>query len=120
MTNREIAPECEELHNNKSIIKKAKDKMPKEELLYDIAELFKVFSDSTRIKILYALENSPMCVCDIAEVLNMTHSAVSHQLRILKQSRLVDFDKKGKWVIYSLADSHISTMLDQGMEHISE
>ncbi len=95
-------------------------RFPKEETLYNLAELFKVFGDTTRIKILYALFESEMCVCDIACLLGMTQSAISHQLRVLKQSRLVKFRREGKSVIYSLADSHVSTMLGQGMEHIQE
>ena len=94
--------------------------MPHEELLYDLAELFKVFGDSTRIKILYVLFESEMPVCDIAEMLNMTISAISHQLKILKQAKLVKYRKSGKNVIYSLADDHVRTMLGQGMDHITE
>ena len=91
-----------------------------EEWLIDLAELFKVFGDSTRIKILYELSVSSMCVCDIANALGMTQSAISHQLRILKQSKLVTAHREGKSIIYSLADSHVSLILSQGMEHIKE
>ena len=91
-----------------------------ENLLIDLAELFKVFGDSTRIKILYVLSVSSMCVCDIANKLGMTQSAISHQLRILKQSKLVTAQRDGKSIIYSLADSHVSLILSQGMEHIKE
>ena len=94
--------------------------MPDEEILYDLAELFKIFGDSTRIKILYVLFESEMCVCDIAQLLGMTQSAISHQLRSLKQSKLVKYRREGKTVSYSLADGHVRTILDQGMEHISE
>ena len=94
--------------------------MPDEEMLYDLAELYKVFGDSTRIKILYVLFEAEMCVCDIAQVLGMTQSAISHQLRLLKQARLVKSRREGKIVFYSLADSHVRTMLNQGMEHIRE
>ena len=94
--------------------------MPKEELLYDLAELYKVFGDSTRIKILFALYESEMCVCDIAALLSMTQSAISHQLRVLKQSKLVKFRKDGKEVYYSLDDDHIFKILAQGLEHIKE
>ena len=94
--------------------------MPKEDQLYDLAEIFKVFGDSTRIKILYVLFEAEMCVCDIAQLLNMNQSAISHQLRILKQNRLVKNRREGKAVFYSLADSHVKTILSQGMEHISE
>jgi len=93
---------------------------PDEESLYDLAELFKVFGDSTRIRILYALMDTELCVGDIAELLNMTQSAISHQLRVLKQSHLVRFRREGKTMLYSLADSHVRTMLNQGLEHIEE
>ena len=94
--------------------------MPNEELLYDLAELYKVFGDSTRIKILYLLFESEMCVCDIAQLLNMSISAISHQLRVLKQAQLVRFRRDGRTVFYALADDHVRTILDQGMEHICE
>ncbi len=94
--------------------------MPDEELLYDLADLFKVFADTTRIKMLYALLDSPLCVADIAETVGATQSAVSHQLRILKQAHLVKFQRDGKSIIYSLSDDHVHTMLAQGMEHICE
>lgn len=94
--------------------------MPDEELLYDLAELYKVFGDSTRIKILYALLEAEMCVGDIAELLNATPSAVSHQLRVLKANKLVKFRRDGKTVYYSLADEHVRTIIDMGMEHLCE
>jgi ArsR family transcriptional regulator len=94
--------------------------MPDDETLFDLAELFKIFSDSTRIKILYSLLVSEMCVCDIATLLNMSQSAISHQLRILKQSGLVKYRRDGKTIFYSLTDSHVSTIINQGMEHIQE
>lgn len=94
--------------------------MPQEELLYDLAELFRIFADSTRIKILYVLFEAEMCVCDIAECLNMTQSAISHQLRLLKQSKLVKFRREGKTVFYSLADDHVRTIIGMGMEHLCE
>ena len=96
------------------------DGMPGEELLYDLADLFKVFGDTTRIKILYALMGKDLCVAEIAEVIGATQSAVSHQLRTLKQARLVRFQRDGKSVIYSLADDHVYTVLSQGMNHICE
>lgn len=98
----------------------AADEMPDEEMLYDLADLFKVFSDTTRIKILFALMAEDLSVGDIAEAVNTSQSAVSHQLRILKQARLVKFRREGKQVIYSLADDHVYTMLSQGMTHICE
>ncbi|MBQ2276682.1 MAG: helix-turn-helix transcriptional regulator, partial [Lachnospiraceae bacterium] len=94
--------------------------MPDEEELYDLAELFKVFGDSTRIRILYVLFESEMCVCDIATALNMNQSAISHQLKILKQAKLVKNRREGKSVFYFLADSHVRTIIDQGREHIEE
>lgn len=96
------------------------EKMPAAEILCDLAELFKVFGDTTRIKILFALFESEMCVCDIAELLHMTQSAISHQLRVLKSARLVKYRKEGKQVIYSLADGHVRTVLGEGMEHVEE
>ncbi len=94
--------------------------IPDEELLYDLADLFKVFSDTTRIKILFCLMSTDRCVADIAEATSSTQSAVSHQLRILKQARLVKFKREGRNVVYSLADDHVFTMLAQGMSHICE
>lgn len=105
---------------HEDIVNKVKKNMPKEEHLYDLAELFKVFGDTTRIKILYALFASEMCVCDIAALINMTQSAVSHQLRVLKQARLVKYRKEGKVVYYSLDDDHIKQIFDQGYMHITE
>ena len=94
--------------------------LPDEEILYDLADLFKVFSDTTRIKILFALMNGGLCVADIAETVGASQSAVSHQLRILKTSRLVKFQRDGKNVVYSLSDDHVHTMLAQGMNHVCE
>ncbi|TJX14605.1 helix-turn-helix transcriptional regulator [Tissierella creatinini] len=94
--------------------------MPQEEMLYDLAELFKVFGDSTRVKILWALDEAEMCVCDIAVLLNMTQSAISHQLRVLKQARLVKNRRDGKVVYYSLDDEHVKDIFDQGLNHIKE
>ena len=96
------------------------DPMPDEEILYDLADLFKVFSDTTRVKILFALLPGELCVADIADEIGASQSAVSHQLRILKASRLVKFQRDGKNVLYSLADNHVYTMLAQGMSHICE
>ena len=94
--------------------------MPTEEQLYDLAELFKVFGDSTRIRILYELFDMEMCVGDIAGALNMTQSAISHQLRVLKQSRLVKFRREGKTVFYSLDDDHVRSVIEMGLEHVLE
>ena len=104
----------------KSKAQEVKEQMPDENLLYDLAELFKVFGDSTRIRILFALFESEMCVCDIADSLQMTQSAISHQLRILKQSKLVGARREGKQVIYSLADDHVRTIINQGWDHVTE
>ena len=93
---------------------------PDDEILYDLAELFKVFGDSTRIKILYALFETELCVYDIAGLLNMTQSSVSHQLRILKNSKLVKFRREGKSIFYSLDDEHVRKIISMGMEHIEE
>jgi len=93
---------------------------PDEEKLYDLADLFRLFGDSTRVRILYQLTESPLCVCDIAARLDMTQSAISHQLRLLKQAKLVRSKRDGKTALYSLADDHVRTILDQGMEHVSE
>ena len=111
---------CEETHIHYEVANKAKMEMPNEDELYDLAELFKVFGDSTRIKILFALFEAEMCVCDIAETLNMTQSAISHQLKILKQSKLVGNRRDGKSVIYFLADDHVRTIIFQGLNHIEE
>jgi len=108
---------CDETHHHEHI---EKGILPEEETLYKLADLFKVFGDPTRIRILYILAAKELCVCDIAEVLSMTQSAISHQLRVLKQMSLVKFRRDGKTVYYSLADSHVSTILAQGLEHIGE
>ena len=115
-----IAPCCEYMHVHEHMVNKVNEVMPKGEDLQGLAEFFRVFGDSTRIRILYALSQSELCVCDIASLLSMGQSAISHQLRILKQMRLVKFRRDGKSVLYSLADSHIETILAQGMEHIRE
>lgn len=111
---------CDFIHAHEEIVDAVNARMPNEEILYDLAELFKVFGDSTRIKILYVLFESEMCVCDIAQLLNMNQSAISHQLRVLKQSKLVKYRRDGKTVFYSLADGHVRTILGQGMEHVAE
>lgn len=105
---------------HEDIVVKVKDQLPAEETLYDLAELFKVFGDTTRIKIICALFESEMCVCDLSCLLNMTQSAISHQLRVLKSARLVKFRREGKVVYYSLDDEHIKHIYDAGLNHISE
>ncbi len=101
-------------------VKKVLDEMPPDEMLYDLAELFKVFGDSTRIKILYALFDSELCVNDIATLLGITQTAASHQLRVLKVNKLVKSRKEGKMIFYSLSDEHVTKIISQGMEHIEE
>lgn len=110
--------DCTVIHED--VVENVRKNMPDEEVLYDLAELFKVFGDSTRVKILWALDESEMCVCDIASVLNMTQSAISHQLRVLKQARLVKNRREGKVVYYSLDDNHVKAIFDQGLMHIKE
>lgn len=110
--------DCATIHQD--VIDSVRSSMPSEESLYDISELFKVFGDTTRIKIICALFEAEMCVCDIAKLLNMTQSAISHQLRVLKQARLVKYRRDGKIVYYSLDDEHIKHIFNQGLEHISE
>jgi len=110
--------DCDVIHED--IVSAVSGKMPREETLYDLAELFKVFGDTTRIKILWALDEAEMCVCDIAVLLNMTQSAISHQLRVLKQAKLVKSIREGKIVYYSLDDDHVRQIFDQGLAHINE
>ena len=101
-------------------VKRIQKELPDDELIFDMAELFKVFGDSTRMKIIYALLEDELCVCDIASIVQTTQSAISHQLRILKQSKLVKYRKEGKIVYYSLDDDHISQIVKKGCEHIEE
>ncbi len=110
--------ECEEIHSE--VVGKKREEMPSDEDIYDLADFFKIFGDSTRMSILYALDGAPMCVCDIAELLGMTKSAVSHQLKILRQSDLVKYKKSGKNVFYSLADMHVKSIIELALEHIKE
>lgn len=111
---------CEETVVHESVVAKARREMPEEGLLYDLADLFKIFGDTTRVKILYALFESEMCVCDICELLGMTQSAISHQLRVLKQARLVRCRREGKSVIYNLSDDHVKHIMADGFDHIME
>ncbi len=112
--------QCDFIYVHEDIVNRVTKVMPDEDQLMDLAEFFKIFGDSTRIKILYVLSQAEMCVCDIATLLQMGQSAISHQLRVLKQMRLVKFRRDGRTVFYSLADGHIQTILAQGMEHIQE
>ena len=102
------------------IVEEVKRKLPDDDIIYDLAELFKVFGDSTRIRILYVLFEAEVCVCDLAQALNMTQSAISHQLKILKQNKLVKNRREGKSIFYSLADDHVRSIIAQGREHIQE
>ena len=111
---------CELMCAHEEIVEKVQKEMPDEDTLYDLTELFRIFGDSTRIRILYVLFEAEMCVCDIAALLGMTQSAISHQLRALKNAKLVTSRPEGKTVFYSLADDHVKTIIDQGLEHVSE
>lgn len=111
---------CDDLEVHEELLKIVNETMPDETELYDLAELFKVFGDSTRIRILFVLFEAEVCVCDLAAALNMTQSAISHQLKILKQSKLVKSRREGKSIFYSLADEHVRTIIAQGQEHIEE
>ncbi len=113
-------PHCEFIHAHPDVIERIKNAMPGDDSLIDLAELFRVFGDSTRIKILSALSGGELCVCDLSTVVGMSSSAVSHQLKILKNAQLVSFRREGKTVFYFLADDHVGTILNQGLEHISE
>lgn len=120
MKNKDEKPVCAVTEVHAELLKKVRETMPAETVLYDLAELFKVFGDSTRIRILYVLFEAEVCVCDLASALNMTQSAISHQLQILRQSKLVKFRREGKSVFYSLADDHVRAIIAQGEEHICE
>ncbi len=111
---------CDITYVHQETVQKVMKKMPDEATINDLAEFYKVFGDATRVKILCVLLEAEMCVCDLAALLKMTQSAISHQLRILKQMKLVKSRRDGKTVFYSLADSHIQTIISQGMEHIQE
>jgi len=114
----ELLCDCDVIHAE--IVDKAKAKMPKEDDLYDLADFFKIFGDSTRVKIIWALDEQEMCVCDLAVLLNMTKSAISHQLKTLRQADLVKYRREGKVVYYSLKDDHVKDIFEKGMEHIKE
>ena len=111
---------CETVEVHEDLLKIVEEKMPPEEELHDLAELYKIFGDSTRIRILFVLFEAEVCVCDLAQTLHMTQSAISHQLRILKQNKLVKSRREGKSIFYSLADGHVRTIINQGLEHIQE
>lgn len=111
---------CAENCSADSKTEELQERLPDMEELFELADFFKIFGDSTRLKILCALEDEPMCVCDIAAVLDISQSAVSHQLRYLKQMRLLDARREGKQIFYSLKDEHINSIIGQGLEHIRE
>lgn len=111
---------CDGFEVHEDLLKIVNETLPEETELYDLAELFKVFGDSTRIRILFVLFEAEVCVCDLAKALNMTQSAISHQLRILKQNKLVKSRREGKSIFYSLSDDHVRTIINQGREHIEE
>ncbi|MBR5799262.1 MAG: helix-turn-helix transcriptional regulator [Lachnospiraceae bacterium] len=117
---REVSECCENIEVHEDLLKIVEETMPDETELYDLAELFKVFGDSTRIRILFVLFEAEVCVCDLAQALNMTQSAISHQLKILKQNKLVKNRREGKSIFYSLADDHVRTIIAMGREHIEE
>lgn len=117
-TNKVIVCDCDVIHAE--TVDKVREQMPEDETLYDLADFFKVFGDSTRIKILWALDRAEMCVCDLAVLLNMTKSAISHQLKTLRQEKLVKYRREGKTVLYSLQDEHVKNILEIGLEHIEE
>lgn len=112
--------ETDHTHMHDDVVRLVSDSLPSEEEIYDLAELFKCFGDSTRMKILFVLFECEMCVCDIAETLKMTQSAVSHQLQLLKQAGLIAGRRDGKSIIYRLADRHVRTIIEVGKEHIEE
>lgn len=107
-------------HDHSELLKKIKKDMPADELLQDLGDLFKIFGDTTRIKIMYALYEGEMCVCAISELLNMTQSAISHQLKTLKDANLVSARRDGKEIYYSLSDEHVKSIIAEGFEHITE
>ena len=115
-----LGEHCDCSHDHPDIVEKVRSELPDDELLYDLADLFRVFADTTRIKILYALFEAELCVCDLSRLTGMSQSAVSHQLRTLKDSKLVKFRRDGKTVYYSLADEHVRTLIGNGLEHVEE
>ena len=105
---------------HEDVVARVRSAMPESKNFYDLANLYKMFSDNTRVKILWALTREEMCVCDLAALLDMTKSAISHQLKSLRLSNLVKYDKRGKTVYYSLVDCHVRDILEQGFEHVTE
>ncbi len=118
MVKEDILCDCDVIHAD--VVNEVKQRMPKQDILWDLSDFFKVLGDSTRVRIIWALDEHEMCVCDIAVLLNMTKSAISHQLKTLKQANLVKFRREGKVVFYSLMDEHVKDIFEKGMEHIKE
>lgn len=118
MSRNEFACDCDVIHAE--VVEDVRSKMPDENVLYDLADFFKVLGDSTRVRIIWALDEHEMCVCDLAVLLNMTKSAISHQLRALRNANLVKFRREGKNVYYSLVDDHVKDVFEKGLEHIKE
>lgn len=118
--NNERIPECECHEEHGELIERGRATLPETTALYDLSDFFKVLGDSTRLGILFAIDGAPMCVCDIASVLGMTKSAVSHQLKVLRQNRLVKYSKVGKNVYYELSDDHVRDIIEKALEHIGE
>ena len=116
----DILPECELHEEHLDLIERGRARLPETTELYDLSDFFKVFGDSTSLGILFAIDGAPMCVCDIAAVLGMTKSAVSHQLKVLRQNRLVKYNKVGKNVFYELSDDHVRDIIEKALEHIEE
>ena len=115
-----ILPVCEHEEHHHGAQEKSIKKIPKESVIYELTDFFKILGDSTRMHILFALDGAPLCVCDLAELLGMTKSAVSHQLKILRQSDLVTYRKAGKNVFYSLADDHVGSIIETALAHVEE
>ena len=111
---------CDLICTHPDVVDRVRREMPDEDTLYELTELFRIFGDSTRVRILYVLFEAEMCVCDIAQLLGMTQSAISHQLRALKNARLVKSRREGKVVVYSLSDDHVKAIINQGMSHVTE
>ena len=120
MKDYEQIPECEGYEEHAELIEQAEQRLPETTTLYELSDFFKIMGDSTRLGILFAIDGAPMCVCDIAAVLGMTKSAVSHQLKVLRQSRLVKYNKIGKNVFYELSDDHVRDIIEKALDHVRE
>ena len=118
--NTDTVPVCESFHAHEDTVKEIKAQIPADEDLYDLAELYKIFGESTRVKILCILLTGEICVCDIAALVGVSQSAISHQLRLLKQANLIKPRRDGKTVYYALADEHVRTIINNGLDHIAE